>query len=183
MSIGSVKTIPRPGSKVVEDAIGLLTAFGQKGNQNKALLEEMKAVQVHNEGIYKEVHAAIQENSALVAEAIAIRKDNEKTLKEERLILDKKSFDLTRDSQELSLAISEHEENVAQFSIEAANRDSAATQREKRLATAESATEAKRLAAAKKVNEAADVLSEYQDCLLELKNVKSKLKQVLANID
>jgi len=183
MQIGSVKKIPRPGSQAVNEAIGLLSAFGKEGGELQTLLEEMKETQVHNENVHKQLASAITENSQLVAEA---KRHNT----EERVQIETKAHGLEIqlgkarmkevELKERELAL---EEKVSQSSIEEANAASRIKKREDQLRQSEREVEELRKAAEAEQSKARHKVMEYESKLVWLENIKAELSAVLSVIN
>lgn len=179
----NVKPVPKPNSKAIDDALGLLAAFGNGGDDtNRQLLNEMKEVQQHNEAVYQELKEAIRQNSQLVSDAKAQHQDNEQQQSEMEKVFNEQMREIRQERKQLDLDKIALTDKETQFSIESSNRESAIVQREQRLKQAEEEVKARESSAKKISAESKEILSEYEARVSELKGIKQRLNNVLASI-
>lgn len=76
--LGKLRSLPKPNSKAVSEAMSLLTFLGSKNDAGKKLLAEMHDVQEHNESVLKEAQAAISEARKLQEEVVRGRESLER---------------------------------------------------------------------------------------------------------
>jgi len=183
MVIGSVKAVPRPGSKVMEEALSLLSAFGKEEGGNKELLEEMKAVQIHNEEIYKQITAGIQENSQLVAESKQLNSVDRQRIREEIDELGSRALEFQKQEDKLNQRESALEDEESQFAIERSNAEGRINQREESLRKRERIAEQAEIATEKSANQAEALIEATLGKTNRLKALKEELLGVLRKLD
>lgn len=70
-NMGAAYSVPKPGSPVLTEALNLIVAMGGGDPKIKTLLEEMKAVQTHNEDLVVTAREAVAEANKRAAETLA----------------------------------------------------------------------------------------------------------------
>ena len=106
-SVGMARSISRPGSLVIQEALNLLSALGSSEGTSKKLLTEMKAVQGHNEVVLANAKEEIAKANIRETEVVERETELARNLIEAEELYNNRLLSITNGEEELQRKVDE----------------------------------------------------------------------------